>query len=84
MQKFGGIDADANSSAYFGILRCLLVDIDGYVVVFAVVVEGEGSEETADAAADDGDTEGFIVLGSHCLLVSIYEFYVEFWRIFTT
>ena len=58
MQKLGCIDTNADTCTNFRVLRCLLVDIDGNVVALAVVVEREGSEETADAAAYDGDSEG--------------------------
>ena len=69
MQKLGGVDADSYTGAYFGVLGCLLVDVDADVVGFAVVVEGEGGEEAADSAADDGDSEWFCGVGGHCLCV---------------
>ena len=72
MEKLGGVDADSDTGAYFGVLGCLLVDVDGDVVGFAVVVEGEGGEEAADSAADDGDFEGFCGVGGHCLRVGIF------------
>ena len=75
MQELGSIDPDADTGANLRVLRRLFVDVDGDVVVLAVVVEGEGSEETADTAADDGDAEWLFGLGFH-LVCSILVYLV--------
>lgn len=57
MEESRSIDANADSSADFFVLRRLFVDVDQDTVIITVLVEGRRGEDASDAAANYGDCE---------------------------
>ena len=66
VEEFGSIDTNANTGSDLCVLRCLLVDINGDIESFAVVMELQGGAEATNATTHDGDAERALFMGSHC------------------
>jgi hypothetical protein len=62
MKQLCGIDANANASADFLVLRSLFVYID-IDEISTMVFEGEGCTESTNAAAYDGDGQRWSING---------------------